>query len=121
MPVYYPYQREVYEAAAKINEGTISHHSDLLGRKNCEPLLVCMDSLLRYAKAYEKRYETKLVEDYFLGRHWLSSIKHLRVLLNGNGAVAMEQGISTDSKDNGVIEEVFWKAMEVAGFTEEDL
>lgn len=30
-------------------------------------------------------------------------------------------GITTDSKDNGVAEGMFWDCMEAAGFTEADL
>ena len=37
------------------------------------------------------------------------------------GAVAHERGITTDTKDNGCVESMFWAAMDIAGFTEEDL
>jgi len=59
-------------------------------------------------------------EDGFLGRPWLEAVKGVRALLNGDGAIAMKQGITTDSKDNGAVEAMFWNALSVAGFTEGD-
>lgn len=56
-----------------------------------------------------------------LGDEWLAAAKGVRALLNGNGAIAMRKNITTGSKDNGVIEALFWAALEMAGFTEEDL
>ncbi len=50
-----------------------------------------------------------------------STAKGIRALLNGDGAIAMKKGITTDSKDNGAVEEMFWQAMNTAGFTEADL
>lgn len=112
---------ETVEAYRHIPNGTVALRSHLLGRENREPLLFGMDGALRYAKAYAKRFESKLSEDYVLGPAWLKWVTGLRELLNGDGAVAMELGITTDSKDNGVIEETFWQAMSAAGFTEADL
>lgn len=114
-------QLETLEACAKLNRKTVAAQSNMLGRDNQEPLLFSMDGALRYAKAYEKRFESKLCDDYVLGPAWLSWVKGLRALLNADGAVAMERGITTDSKDNGVIESIFWSAMSAAGFTEADL
>jgi hypothetical protein len=52
---------------------------------------------------------------------FLQSLTGIRGLLNGDGAVAHERGLSGDSKDNGVCEAIFWDAMDAAGYTEEDL
>jgi len=92
-----------------------------LGLVQAEPLLIAMDGLLRYAKAYNRRFENELANDYVLGPEWLAAAKGIRGLLNGDGAVALERGITTDSKDNGVIEEMFWAAFGIAGFKESDL
>ena len=119
--VHYTYQRESDLAAEVLRNGTVAHHSHFLGVNDKEPLLIMMDFLLRYAKAYRFRYESSLADDWFLGPNWLEAAKGIRCLLNGDGAVAMELDISTDSKDNGVIEAIFWKAMEVAGYSVEDL
>jgi hypothetical protein len=86
-----------------------------------EPLIVMMDALIRYAKAHEKRFESKLAEDYVLGPLWLNAAKGVRGLLNGDGALAHEEGWNTDSKDNGAVEGMFWDAMALAGFKEEEL
>lgn len=114
-------QSETNQALGKIPHGTVAQASAFLGMRNGEPLIFAMDALLRYAKAYERRNEGKLSNDGVLGPCWLAAATGLRGLLNGDGAVAMEMGVSTDSKDNGVIEEIFWEAMAAAGFEEGDL
>lgn len=113
----------VYDAASqsKMKPGTIAWVSHALGAQQDEPLLFGLAGMVRYARAYEKAYESKLAEDGVLGVYFLDAIKGLRGLLNGDGAVAMERDITTDSKDNGTCEHLFWLAMEAAGFKESDL
>lgn len=115
------FQRETIVEHGKLTPRTVSEKAHWTGFYEDEPLLFGMDGALRYAKAYEKRFGGKLADDYVLGPAWLNWVKGLRELLNGNGVVAMEKDISTDSKDNGVIEGIFWAAMNAAGFTEADL
>jgi len=119
--IYQDETKAAYKRLGEIAKGTVAYQQHTLGMTWNEPLIVAMDSMIRYAKAHNKRFEFKLAEDYFLGAEWLSVVKGIRALLNGNGAVANERGITSDSKDNGTIEDMFWKAMEIAGFTEEDL
>ena len=115
------YQNETMKAYHKLKPGTIAIHSHAMGMSESEPLIVAMDAMLRYAKAYKKAYDTNLADDGVLGECWLDAVKGIRGLLNGNGAVAMEKDITTDSKDNGCVEEMFWAAMDIAGFTEDDI
>lgn len=76
-----------------------------------QPLLVAMDALLRAAKDHTKRFEQKLAEDYVLGPPWLAAAKGVRALLNGDfGPI-----------DNGTVEAIFWRALEIAGYTESDI
>jgi len=122
----YDYQPETCEAFAKVPERTVAHQAHSIGMNGTEPLIVILDSLIRYAKAHEAIFESKLSEDYFLGPCFLSAITSTRELLNGNGAVANEISANTnkpcrDSKDNGACEDMFWDAMKIAGFTEEDI
>lgn len=114
-------QNETLTAMEKVPKGTVAEASQRLGLTYNEPLLIAMDGLLRYAKAYRLRIGSPLANDGFLGEPWLEAAKGIRALLNGDGAVAMERGITTDSKDNGVIEEMFWTALKIAGFEEKDL
>lgn len=107
--------------ASKLPEKSVSYQSHYIGMANTEPLIVCMDALIRYAKAHQKRFDSQLAEDYVLGPEWLSAAKAVRALLNGDGAVAHELERNTDSKDNGAVEGMFWDAMKIAGFKEEDL
>jgi hypothetical protein len=113
--------RELETAAAKIRRGTISARSHKLGVDNGEPLILAFEAMLRYARAHQKRYDSPLSNDFVLGPLYLDIIRGLRGLLGGDGAVAMERGITTDSKDNGVLEEMFWHCMDSAGFKEEDM
>lgn len=120
-PRAYHYTAATQKAAERIHAGTVSKRAHLIGLTRAEPLIVMMDALLSYAEAYQVRFERPLAEDYVLGPYWLESAKGVRGLLNGDGAIAMRDGITTDSKDNGAVEQVFWAAMAAAGFTESDL
>lgn len=121
MKITYTYQREADIALARLTPNTIDEQSHKLGMMNAEPITVCIDSLLRYARAYSARFDgEKLANDGVLGRYWLDSIKAIRGLCNGDGAVAYERGRTTDSKSNGAVESMFWAAIEAAGFTEAD-
>lgn len=122
----YDYQNETCEAFAKVPERTVAHQTHCMGMNGSEPLIVILDALIRYAKAHEQSMGSKLSEDYFLGPCFLSALTSTRELLNGNGAVANEISAKTgkpcrDSKDNGACEDMFWDAMRIAGFTEEDI
>lgn len=119
--IKYQFQPESEAQFSKVSARTVAAQSNALGVENAEPLIVIMDSLIRYAKAYEVRFGGRLSEDYVLGPLWVQTAKGVRGLLNGDGAVANEQGVTTDSKDNGCIEGMFWAAVKAAGFKEADL
>lgn len=119
MTTKYTYQPETIAQVTKLTPGTIAHQSHLLGMHSAEPLIVALDSMIRYAKAHKARFESPLAEDYFLGPQWLEAVKGIRALLNGDGAVAHELGRTTDSKDNGACEGMFWAALEAAGFADD--
>ena len=116
MTVIQTLQQETVEAIARLNPDCVDMASTRLGTRNAEPLLLAMDGLLRYAKAYAIKFESRLSDDAVLGDYWLAAIKGLHGLLNGDGAVAMEKNITTDSKSNGVIESVYSAALKTAGF-----
>lgn len=116
-----PETRAELRRLAEIAPGTVAHHAAQLGADKGEPLLVGLDALLRYAKAHRKAYDQTISADYVGGPYWLAAAKGFRDLLNFQGGVALELDRSTDSKDNGTLEEIFWAAMEAAGFTEADL
>ena len=122
----YDYQHETVKAYAKVPERTVAHQTHSIGMNGSEPLIVILDSLIRYAKAHQASMGSKLSEDYYLGPCFLSALTSTRELMNGNGAVANEISAKTgkpcrDSKDNGACEAMFWDAMNIAGFTEEDI
>ena len=119
MKTQYTYQNQTINAASSVPQGTVAAQSHNLGMERHEPLIVALDSMIRYARAYESHFERQLSEDYILGEEWLSVVKGIRGLLNGNGVVAMELGRAVDSKDNGACETMFWDALKVAGYTEE--
>jgi hypothetical protein len=114
-------QPETKAQLTRVTPGTVAWQSQNVGIAGGEPLLVILDGLLRYAKAHRSRFDSPLAQDYVLGPLFLQSLTGIRGLLNGDGAVAHERGLSGDSKDNGVCEAIFWDAMDAAGYTEEDL
>ena len=126
MKTSYNYQPETLTAFDKIPKGTVAHQTHCLGMNGTDPIIVILDSLIRYAKAHEANLGSKLSQDYFLGPCFLSALTSTRELLNGNGGVANEISASTnapcrDSKDNVACERMFWNAMEISGFTESDI
>lgn len=117
----YRYSAEAVTAANKIPLGCVNEKAHKDGMLNGEPLTIAMDCLVKYAEAYQIRFEQKLSEDYVLGPEWLKAATAIRALLNGDGAIALKNGITTDSKDNGCIEDMFWSALALAGFGQEDI
>lgn len=117
-------QRQIIDAAvhaSKLKPGCVAMQAHICGTSQNEPLTFGLAGMVQYAQAYTARYEQPLKEDYVLGPEFIAVIKGLRGLLNGDGATAMQLGVSTDSKDNGVCEALFWQAMNEGGFVESDI
>jgi hypothetical protein len=119
--VLWRYRPETVVEANKIPVGSQAEQSHKLGMQEGEPLIVIMDALLNYAEAYRDRQGTMLATDGVLGQPWLGAARGIRALLNGQGAIAMRKGLTSDSFDGGAMEDMFWCAMGMAGFSEEDL
>lgn len=117
----YRYSGEAIAEANRIPIGTMAEQSHKRGMEAGEPLIILMDCLLKYAEAHRTAFESLLAEDYVLGPQWLTAAASVRRLLDGNGAVANLKEIPTDTKDNGAVESLFWSALAMAGFTEDDL
>lgn len=115
------WQPETLESARKVPSGTVSGLAHKRGMDGGEPIILTLDALLRYARAYETRFGDKLANEQVLGVEWLNAVKAVHALLNGDGALAMEMEWTNDSKDNGACEDMFWSALRVAGFGEGDL
>ena len=116
------YQSETIEQYLKLEKGSMAFAAHTKGLKENEPIIVAMDAMIRYAKAYTKANDIPLSFDWVIGPNWLEIVKGIRGLCDGDGAVAMEsEKPSRDSKDNGCIEGMFWDALNVAGYTEKDL
>jgi hypothetical protein len=112
---------EVMEQAHKLTPGTVAEQSQQVAMRHGEPLLIAMDALYQYASIRAASNMGKLSEDYVMGPYWMQAAKGIRNLLNGDGAIAISRKSSQDSKDNGVIEALFWAAVDRAGYTEKDL
>jgi hypothetical protein len=113
--LYHPttLQPETVAAFRKLPTGVVSQESAAIGLRHGEPLVLILDALTRYARAHETRFGAKLAEDYVLGPAWLEAVKGVHGLLDGDGAVAHELDRSSDSKDNGMCEAIFWAALAV--------
>jgi hypothetical protein len=119
--VLWRYRPETVVAANKLPVGSQEETRHKLGMQEGEPLIVIMDALLNYAEAYRDRQGELLATDGVLGQPWLEAVRGIRALLNGQGAIAMRKDLSSDSFDGGAMEDMFWNALGMAGFTEEDL
>lgn len=119
-PVYI-WQRETVVALSNIPTGCINARSAELGLTHCEPLLVIADSLLRYAKAYRARFDGPISGDGVGSEAFRAMIAGVKCFLDFDGAVALERGITTDSKDNAAMCDVLQAVCDAAGFTWEDI
>ncbi len=99
--------------------GTVADQSHTRGLGGHEPLMYGLAGMVRYATAYRKHHEMPVSEDGVLGEPFKAICDGLRALLAGDGAVAMERGLTTDSKDNGTCEALYWQAMHAGGFDTE--
>ncbi len=106
----YFFSAEMIVATDKVDEKTIASHEQRKGMKDFDPVVMMFDSLIFYAKAHNARYGSKLALDYILGPIWLGTIKNARGLLDGEGMFF-----------TGTLEELYWAAGEIAGFSIEDL
>jgi len=114
------YQPETQEAMRKLSAmcpRTVAESCAKWGMQNADPLLLMMDSVIRYAKAYRARFDQTMGEDHMARDEIAGILKGIRGLLNFDGGVKMEADGRTlpDSKDNGMLEDLYWKACEIAG------
>jgi hypothetical protein len=93
-----------------------------IGIDNAEPLLIILDSIIRYCKAHEARFGSKIGMDYIACEHIKSMLSGVKGMFNFDGGVAMERqslGLSClDSKDSSMMSEMTSVAMEIAGIEE---
>ena len=117
----YEYQQETadeYDRLESSQHGTQAHSDVRLGINNYEPLIVILDSCIRYAKAHEYAYESKLAEDRYSVRYLKQVLSGVEGLLNCRGAVCLERDLKNDSKDGAFCEKLLNVAYEVAGIDE---
>jgi hypothetical protein len=100
----YHYQPETLALTSKLvttAPQSIEAHEHRTGIVNHEPLIVILDSLLRFAKAVEQRGQP-IGNDQVLGTAYLRALEAVEELLDGPGAVCLEGNQYQDSKSNGV-------------------
>lgn len=117
----YRFTAETITEANKLKIGTVSEHAHKQGMLEGDALIMAMDALIKYAEAYRIRFDAPLADDYILGKSWLTAATSLREMLNGDAELAMRRNITTDTKDNGCCEGMFWAGMRHAGFEEKDI
>ena len=106
---------------AKIPKNTVAEQSAKRGVMRAEPILLGLDGMLRFAHAYVSKHGSPIADDYVARPEFIGALRGIHGLLNFDGAVAMERGYNTDSKDNGVCEAIYWEALRVAGLCEAEL
>lgn len=121
---HYNYTTETLDAFSKLENtcpGTVALRDATFGMNNHEPLLVMVDSAIHYAKAYKGRFDQSISEDYMARDEFIAILKGIRAMLNFDGALKMDGAPVTDSKDNGMIESLYWTACEIAGLDGETI
>ncbi len=76
------------------------------------PILAMIDGLLSLADWSIREFDARVADDGFTGPYWIDAAKNVRGMFSS----ASPAGFSA-----GACEAVFWRAMEIAGFSEEDL
>ena len=101
--------------------GTVALRDAETGFALGEPLLIVADQCIRYAKAYAARFEQTIGEDYVCKPEFSGILSGFRGLLNFDGAAKWEGAKTTDTKDNSMIESLYWTACEIAGIDGEEI
>jgi hypothetical protein len=115
------------EHLRSIAPGTVAEQSALSGFRMAEPVLVMIDSAIRYAKAFRAEFERPIADDYMARDEFAAILSGVRALLNFDGAAMWEANHNSgthrtrDTKDNGMIESLFWTACEIAGIDGNDI
>lgn len=118
------WQPETIAAIERLREtcpGTIALAAMESGLRLGEPVLILADQCIRYAKAYKAEFGQPIAEDYVLVPEFASVLSGFRAMLNFDGAALWEGNANSatrrirDTKDNGVIESLYWTACEIAG------
>ena len=117
----YNAQPETVQAIEKIPADVVNGQAARFGFRAGEPLLVIADALLRYARAYSKRYEEPISEDAYCAPHFAAMLYGCRQMLSADGGAAFERGVTTDSKDNGAMEAIFDAVFAASGMEPETL
>ncbi len=110
------FRSKVNEQAIPPPEESPQYKAFQRGLRENEPIVVGLLGAVRYAIAYRNTFEGTLAEDGVLGPGFLHWVEGLRMLLDGYGCVAMELGVTTDSKDNRYCERLYRLALEEGGF-----
>ena len=76
------------------------------------PILAMIDGLLRLAAWHAERFDSRIADDGFTGPYWIEAAENVRGMFSS----ASPAGFSA-----GACEAVFWRAMDIAGFSEADL
>ena len=117
----YTYHPKVAELIAKLNPATISGAGALYGHNKCEPLLVMIDSALKWAESYYINYHHKIAEDSLSGRQIKNILTACKCLIEHNSPLKDNYNLTFDPKDDGTLYSLIMFACMLGGFREEEI
>lgn len=108
------------EALRQSCPGTVASRDAEAGMRMGEPYLLIIDALIRIARNYQREFERPIGEDSFGALEFAAMLSGVRAMLNFDGAAKWEAAFNSgarghDTKDNGMIETLYWKCCELAG------
>jgi hypothetical protein len=108
------------DALSKSSPGTVAERDAKAGMRMGEPYLIIVDQLIRIARNYECEFSQKIGADYVAAPEFSSMLTGVRAMLNFDGAAKWEAANNSgtrghDTKDNGMLESLYWTACEIAG------
>ena len=111
---YQPETLAALDALSAMCPGTVAERDAVAGFRLGEPLLIMVDQAIRWAKAYRAEFDRDA--DYVAAPEIGGILSGIRGLLNFDGAAKWEgDNMRHDTKDNGLIETLYWKACRIAG------
>lgn len=119
-PKYF-YHPKVAELISKLNPSTISGAGAIYGHNKCEPLLVMIDSAIKWAESYYITYKVKIVSDNIQGEQLKNILKACKILSEFDSPLNADYDLTFDPKDDGTIYDLIVFAAALGGFELEDI
>jgi hypothetical protein len=117
----YHYHPKVAEFINRLTPGTIAFAGAVYGHNKCEPLLVMIDSVIKWVDEYYGLYGHPIVEESAHAEQIKNILTACKNLLGYNSSMKSAYRLTFDPKDDGTLFNLIELAADIAGFDMEDV